>query len=140
MEGVGGARERLGALMRERRLERGLSVRAAAAAAGIDRATWASAETGTRDIREHSYAAVERVLRWAPGSIFEILQEGGEPAPVDDPARTGTPLPADFDLEAEIERVDRLDVPPRTKLMIIRRLIALHEQTQGEGPKECYGT
>jgi hypothetical protein len=142
MDEVGGDRERLGRLIRERRLERGLSVRAAAIAAQIDRATWAAAEAGTRGIREHNYAGVERTLRWVPGSIYEIL-EGGNPVPVENPPGDGAGLPPDFDLEAELERVDRLDVSARTKLMIIKRLIALHEQAQQEAASpfgERYGT
>ena len=77
-------RQRLAALIKQRRRKQGLSLSAAAEAAGIDRATWTSAETGRRKTYEHLYAAIERALLWAPGSIETVLA-GGDPLPVADP-------------------------------------------------------
>ncbi|TBL29073.1 XRE family transcriptional regulator [Verrucosispora sp. SN26_14.1] len=77
----GGRRERLAQKIKKRRLEDlGLSVSAAARAAGIDRATWTSAEKGDRDTQPHNWAGIERALNWRPGSIAAIL-EGGHPTP-----------------------------------------------------------
>lgn len=71
-------RERLAQLIAAYRKRRGLSVRAAAGAAGIDRMTWTAAEKGTKRTAEYLYGPIERVLGWAPGSVDEILA-GGEP-------------------------------------------------------------
>ncbi|MFG2056645.1 helix-turn-helix domain-containing protein [Micromonospora sp. NPDC048930] len=71
-------RERLGQLISAYRKRRGLSIRAAADAAGIDRDTWTSAEKGTKRTAEYIYGPIERVLGWAPGSVDQILG-GGEP-------------------------------------------------------------
>jgi transcriptional regulator with XRE-family HTH domain len=75
-----GQRERLAQMIRVRRLELGLSATKAAQAAGIDRATWSNAETGTRRTLEHNHVGIERALSWRPGSIEAILA-GGEPTP-----------------------------------------------------------
>ncbi len=70
-------RERLGQLIAAYRKRRGLSVRAAADGAGIDRMTWTAAEKGTKRTAEYIYGPIERVLGWAPGSVDQILT-GGE--------------------------------------------------------------
>lgn len=69
---------RLGELIRKRRLQLGLSMRAAAIAAGVNRTTWATAETGGRRTTEHLLPGIERTLRWAPGSI-DLVLAGGNP-------------------------------------------------------------
>jgi transcriptional regulator with XRE-family HTH domain len=73
------SRERLADRVRKRRLELGLSVRAAAKAAGVDRATWGSLEDSTRATRTQYFAGIERALEWAAGSC-EVILDGGEPA------------------------------------------------------------
>lgn len=65
-----------------RRKQLQLSIVAAAAAAGINRATWSALEQGTRDTESYTYGGVERALNWAPGSIDRIL-DGGEPVLLD---------------------------------------------------------
>lgn len=94
-----GQRERLARKIEARRIELGLSGAAAARAAGIDRATWSSAENGIRRTAEHNYAGIERALRWQPGSISAIL-DGGEPTPADAPS--SEPV----DEEIELVRTD----------------------------------
>jgi hypothetical protein len=62
-----------------RRQKLALSVRAAAGAAGIDRATWTSLEAGTRVVQDRSHAAIEDVLQWPPGSIAAFVEDGVDP-------------------------------------------------------------
>lgn len=90
MGGEEGPRQRLAHLMEQRRRALGLSVRAAAQAAGIDRATWTSAEAGTRQTAEYNYAGIEKALSWQSGSIDAIL-DGRDPTPV--PVREKAPEP-----------------------------------------------
>lgn len=66
-------RERLAAHIKARRLALRLSTRAAAEAARIDRATWTTAEAGSRDLREYNYTGIERALSWEPGTIDKLL-------------------------------------------------------------------
>jgi hypothetical protein len=73
-------RERLANAMADRRRELRLSVRAAAQRAGVDRATWTSAEAATRRIAEYNYAGIEAALDWEPGSVDQVLA-GGTPTP-----------------------------------------------------------
>ncbi|MFC3504854.1 helix-turn-helix domain-containing protein [Micromonospora krabiensis] len=95
-----GGQDQLATLVRARRIELGLSARAAAQTAGIDRNTWAYLENGTRRTAEFNYAGIERALQWAPGSIQRVL-EGGEPAPLE----PDTPQTPD-DEELELVRTD----------------------------------
>lgn len=71
-------RDRLARHVRERRIQLRLSARAASAKAGVDRATWASMEKGTRRTAEYQYTGIEYALDWTLGSIDAIL-DGGEP-------------------------------------------------------------
>lgn len=110
-------RRRLAEIIKTRRLERGLSTSKAAQAAGIDRATWSTAESGTRRTSEHNWAGIERALGWRTGSIAEILQ-GGEPTLADDEP---------VDEEIELVRTD----PKLTEDMrerIIRLIIERRER------------
>jgi hypothetical protein len=66
-------------MIKARRAALRLSISAAARAARVDRDTWASAESGTRDLREFNYAGIERALAWGSGSVDQILA-GGDPA------------------------------------------------------------
>lgn len=72
------ARKRLGAFVRQRRVQLDLSVRAIAKMAGVDRGTWQGLEDGTRTTRDHKLSGVERALLWAEGSVETILA-GGRP-------------------------------------------------------------
>jgi transcriptional regulator with XRE-family HTH domain len=76
-----GERDLLAKKVRARRVELGLSVRAAAQAADIDRNTWSYLEDGSRRTSEFKYAGIERALQWESGSVAAIL-EGREPTPV----------------------------------------------------------
>ncbi|MFI6290109.1 helix-turn-helix domain-containing protein [Nonomuraea sp. NPDC050790] len=74
---------------KERRLTLGLSINAAAKAAGkMSPITWSNVEKA-RSARDLTYTRIERVLGWAPGSAVAVLA-GGSPAlvaqdePVDD--------------------------------------------------------
>lgn len=118
---------RLAEAVRERRLKVGLSTRGAATAAGINRATWAAVEEEKTRLSEHLWVAIERALSWSPGSIRSILA-GGRPT-VADPTPT---LPDGFDLQAELERINRLDEPGSRKLAAARALIEMYEQAQAE--------
>jgi transcriptional regulator with XRE-family HTH domain len=90
-------RERLGRHVRQRRLQLNLSVRAAAQAAGLDRATWQGLEDGTRTTRDHKLAGIERVLGWVEGSVHTILA-GGLPGLIEhQPEQAGAELPLSHD-------------------------------------------
>lgn len=73
------APERLGRLVRLRRQQLTWSVRAAANAAGIDRATWTSLEAGTRNVQDRFHRAIEDTLQWPAGSIAAYLKDGATP-------------------------------------------------------------
>lgn len=60
----------------------GLSISAAADAAGINRMTWSSIEAGDRDTEDYIIGRVERALGWAPGSAARVLA-GGRPEALD---------------------------------------------------------
>lgn len=62
---------------------------AAAQAAGISKDTWQRVEEGVPDIREASYAKIDKALGWAIGGCVAIA-EGGEPVLADRP-HNGTP-------------------------------------------------
>ncbi|MFI8962115.1 helix-turn-helix domain-containing protein [Streptomyces sp. NPDC053493] len=66
--------------VKERRIELGLGYKSAAKEAGIAPDTWKRIETGL-PVRELSYAKVDPVLQWAPGSCKAVLG-GRSPVPV----------------------------------------------------------
>lgn len=68
--------ERLARLVKERRLELRLSVRAAAKAAGVDRNTWSTLEDGSRVLQDRNYDKVETALNWSSGEVLRILAPG----------------------------------------------------------------
>ncbi|MEV0726050.1 helix-turn-helix transcriptional regulator [Micromonospora purpureochromogenes] len=96
-----GERDLLAQKVRARRVELGLSVRAAAQAAEMDRNTWSYLEDGSRKTAEFKYAGIERALRWEPGSVSAIL-EGREPTPISGPKAAEDPV----DEEIELVRTD----------------------------------
>jgi transcriptional regulator with XRE-family HTH domain len=116
---------RLAQAVKSRRFELGLSARAAAARANINRSTWATIEDGERKLSKHLWVSVERALDWAAGSIDSILA-GGDPVEVlvaalaDDPNR-----PPLFDLRDEYRRVTELPVSCDTKLALVGEIIEL---------------
>lgn len=67
--------QRLSRMVKERRLELRLSVRAAAGRAGIDRGTWMALEEGSRKTQDSSYAGIQAALEWPAGHIIKILSE-----------------------------------------------------------------
>jgi transcriptional regulator with XRE-family HTH domain len=72
------ALDRLGRLVRERRLALDLSQRDAAVRAKISNQTWLNVENG-RSVSERTLSRIERVLDWSPGTIETIL--AGKPSP-----------------------------------------------------------
>lgn len=69
---------RLAKRVRAHRLELYPSRLAAAQAAGISKDTWHRVEEGD-EVRESTYAKIDKALGWATGSCVAI-SEGGEPA------------------------------------------------------------
>jgi DNA-binding XRE family transcriptional regulator len=70
--------DRLARHVKAHRLEQYSSRDAAAAAAGVTRNTWKRVEEGL-DVRESTYARIEKALGWSTGSCL-LIAEGGEPA------------------------------------------------------------
>ncbi|WP_327160477.1 hypothetical protein [Streptomyces zaomyceticus] len=66
--------------VKKRRIELGLGYKKAAKDAGIAPDTWKRIETA-QPVRELSYAKVDPVLQWAPGSCTAVLA-GRTPVPV----------------------------------------------------------
>jgi DNA-binding XRE family transcriptional regulator len=58
--------------VKTRRIELGLGYKSAAKEAGIAPDTWKRIETGL-PVRELTYAKVDPVLQWAPGSCIAVL-------------------------------------------------------------------
>jgi transcriptional regulator with XRE-family HTH domain len=73
--------QRLAQAVRDRRLKLGLSVRAAAKKAGVDRNTWMSVEDGSRTLQDRNYAKFEHALDWPDGAIEARLNEDSSPGP-----------------------------------------------------------
>ncbi len=125
-------RTRLAKAVENRRLELGLSARAAATAAGVARGTWESAENGSRRTLKSNYASIEKALRWAPGSIQAIL-DGGNPTPAVPPVTghaelTLPAVSANASDEALIRVMNSPDLDDAAKAKIMRLLIAEQER------------
>jgi transcriptional regulator with XRE-family HTH domain len=122
----------LGRKVRERRESLGLSVRQAAAAAGVTRATWSDVELGRRgQVRVRTLDAIDRALRFRPGTLADLTgvtnveTPGGErritvvlqaAAPEEMNAREelvryATTL-SDYDVQRVLTYIDRLPPPP----------------------------
>lgn len=109
---------------------------AAARSAGIDRATWTAVENARRKTEEYQYGPLERVLKWAPGSVSRILA-GGEPAPLPDAEAAAPP----DDRAARI--IWESDLPREEKLRWIERLLDerdLAERRRAELAREAVRT
>lgn len=70
--------ERVAETVKRRRVERGLSQRAAAQAAGLSPTTWGSLELHHQRLEPLSRPKIARALGWTPDSLDRILA-GGEP-------------------------------------------------------------
>ncbi|MCX5584216.1 hypothetical protein [Streptomyces erythrochromogenes] len=80
--------ERLATAVRKRRTELRLGIEPAAKLAGISKDTWKRVEPReglAQPVRDTSYAAIDRALKWAPGGCAAVLK-GGEAVPVDEAA------------------------------------------------------
>ncbi len=120
-------RVRLARLVRERRLSLGLSVRAAAAVAEIDRTTWSNTvESAGRTVSAFKKVGIEKALKWAAGSVDAILG-GGDPAELTDSIK---PLPAvPLSLADQIERIGALEnESEEEKQRAIAALITVYEK------------
>lgn len=93
------ALKRLGELVASRRVELRLERRPAARAAGISNTTWMQVEDGN-GARDVTYAAIESVLRWEPGSCKAVL-DGGKPKIIPEAAPAGADGPERDPLVAE---------------------------------------
>lgn len=116
-------RQRLGALARARRRQLGLTIVAAAAAAGVSRGTWEALEEASRRTRDAGYAGIERALRWRHGSIEAILH-GGDPTPL-----PGTPGHEDIDPDVDPDTGVRYTDPDERDLWRLDRLPAEERRT-----------
>lgn len=70
--------------LREGRQRQRLSRTEAARRVGVSRQTWHAWETGVSTPQDQHYVGIEDVLRWAVGSVAEVLS-GGEPTPLAEP-------------------------------------------------------
>lgn len=85
------ARSRLAALMEERRTQLRMRWQDVAEAGRVSLKAIHAARTGTAAIRPLTQRGIEDGLRWAPGSVEDILA-GGEPRDADDSRRPGQEL------------------------------------------------
>lgn len=122
-------RARLGRAVKSRREQRRLSIDNAADAAPMSPVTWSKVERGER-VRGLTYAGIEKVLGWLPGSVETVL-DGGEPAAVQSEQAPGR-LPAGFNLREEFRRIRGLTVSCETKLALIGEIIELYEAELAE--------
>jgi hypothetical protein len=85
------AYERLAEIVRDRRTGLGLTITAAAHAAGLSKDTFKRVENG-ETVRENSYMNVDDALRWQVGSCRAVLA-GGDPQRLEDAAPEPEPEP-----------------------------------------------
>lgn len=102
--------ERLDEAMNQRRLELRLKWRDLANAAGITYEALRAIRRGESRPTEFTARALDEVLRWAPGSVYAILN-GGEPTPLEAAAEQGRtskpPAPSGFSPSEALRRVVR---------------------------------
>jgi len=96
------ALERLGRLVRQRRMSLGMNRDTASHRAGFSRETWRKIEGGEK-VSDYSLARAERVLGWPVGTVDQIL-EGKEPPTNEAPAPIERPPGWD-----EMTETDKLD-------------------------------
>lgn len=118
-------RHELGKLVSQGRQELGLSIRAAARDAGVDRATWTALEEGSRVTQDRHYAGIERALEWPVGTIRAIVA-GEHPS-----VTASTPTKPDLrdDNERRIWSMDAVDEDLR------REYIRLYRERQRKNTK-----
>lgn len=93
-------RQRLGKAVRAARTGLGMTAHAAATRAEVSPTTWGDIERGAAtSVRPLTYASVERVIGWQPGSVTRVL-EGGAPVLASNQAARqapeGTQPPTDY--------------------------------------------
>lgn len=97
----------VGAVVRARRLELGLTPSEVIAAADVDPKTYMSLEDGARWPQERSRLKIEAALRWQSGSTEQIRQ-GGDPIPLSPDTTTQKPLRPDGQTTAVYSRAGTL--------------------------------
>lgn len=122
-------RAALGRAVKRGREARRLSIDNAADAAPMSPVTWSKVERGER-VRGLTYAGIEKVLGWAPGSVDRIF-DGGEPIVLQNVPTPGR-LPADFNLRNEYRHIRDLTVSCETKLGLLGEIIEMYEQDRAE--------
>lgn len=120
---------RLAQHVKARRLELGLALKKAANDAAISKDTWIRVEKGA-PLREISYAKMEPVLQWAPGSCVAVLE--GRSAITADPSRAGaevvvSTIPREA-IDAEARDVVQLAMIATTKGMTAEEIRALSDR------------
>lgn len=110
----------LGTHMKRRRLALDIRLNAAYEAAGVAKSTWLNWEKDRNLPEEFNHQRIERVLRWAPGSVQAVL-DGGEPVEIDPsvialPAREDR-LPPDDDFVTELRG---MNLSPEHRDVLIR--------------------
>lgn len=117
----------------------GLTATEAAKATGINRATWTTAEKGQRVPQSYNRAAIERTLRWRPGSIDAILA-GGEPAEAESVFDVGSDVALmewtderKAAILTEVDRIESLPVPAEVKQRMLSALVSILEEIIIEG-------
>nr|WP_221374321.1 hypothetical protein [Actinoplanes polyasparticus] len=126
-------RRRLADAVRTRRLELGLSVRAAAAQTRVARDTWIGLEEATRRTAETNYAGIEDTLQWARGAI-RIILDGGEPvtaSPAESAPKRGTFISHDSADTTLIRIMNDPSLTDAQKAKIVRAVI-IEQQRVGE--------
>ena len=120
--------------VRTRRESLGLSVRQAAAAGGLTRATWADVEAGKRThVRARTLDAIDAVLRFTPGTLAAMAGTMVHDAPAGDrritvllEAKSGEPADlvareqlvhyaataTNYDVQRVLTYIDRMPPPP----------------------------
>ena len=76
-------RERLRQLMDDRRLQLGLTWEQVAATAQVSYEAIRAARNDNAEIRPLTRAAIDRGLRWEVGSVARVLDEDGDPVPLE---------------------------------------------------------
>jgi DNA-binding XRE family transcriptional regulator len=117
-------RQRLADLVKRRRTQLQLSTVRAAQEAKLSRQTWQNLESAARRTNPANHTAIERVLRWAPGSVAAIL-DGGDPTEV-----TGQPTSPGQGptLGERIAAINALPLPLWERLAAIDELVAAYRQ------------
>lgn len=89
--------------VRKRRTELGLGIEPAAKLAGISKDTWKRVEAGL-NVRDTTYAAIDRALQWAPDGCVTVLG-GGEAVPSERAQMAGEQVTISQIPKRELERV-----------------------------------